>query len=106
VLVARRPESSEYWCYPRLNARKQHNRPPRCLSFAAMAGPEHTLTVVAAGSSRGEPEAFVARCSCGWNGSEFTGQRAREGAAADGDEHRLRAQRSSDGYDPRWPADD
>jgi hypothetical protein len=67
-----------------------------------MDGPGHSITVDA-GS---EAEPAKARCSCGWSGTAFSGQEARRAAEADGQEHVMRAQRSSDGYDPRWPADD
>lgn len=71
-----------------------------------MGRPEHAITVAGAPSSGSEPEQFTARCSCGWSGTGFTGQEARRAAEADGEEHLMRAGRSSDGYDPRWPADD
>lgn len=62
--------------------------------------PEHSVTVVDADSH------LAAHCSCGWRGVGFSGQEARRAAEADGQEHLMRAQQSSDGYDPRWPADD
>lgn len=67
-----------------------------------MDRPEHSITVAGAPGS----EEARARCSCGWSGTGFTGQEARRAAEADGQEHVMRARRSSDGYDPRWPADD
>jgi hypothetical protein len=71
-----------------------------------MARPEHSITVDATSPSGSATEQAVARCSCGWAGRPFVGQEAQRGAEADGQEHLLRAERSSDGYDPRWPADD
>ena len=71
-----------------------------------MDRPGHSITVVDADSSGSEPGQAMARCSCGWSGTGFTGQEARRAAEADGQEHLMRAERSPDGYDPRWPADD
>jgi len=68
--------------------------------------PVHSVSIVEAPSAPSGPEQAIARCSCGWSGRPFTGQEARRGAEADGQEHLMRAERSSDGYDPRWPADD
>jgi hypothetical protein len=74
--------------------------------FGEQRRPRHSIAILNETASLRQLETFTARCSCGWRGTAFSGQQAGRGAQADGEEHIMRAERSPDGYDPRWPADE